>query len=957
MKLRRKILLSGILLISLGAYFLFFFSWKQEEVDFSTEIKPLLNKHCITCHGGVKKNGKFSVLFRHEAMDTTESGKPAIIPGDADHSELIHRITSNDPEERMPSEGEPLSKEEIQLLKDWIDQGAKWGEHWAYKKPEKLSPPDVETLAASTSADQETSWIKNDIDKFILEKLNEESLQPSAEADRATLIRRVSFDLIGLPPSPEDVKAFESDNSPEAYEKVVDKLLASPHYGERWASMWMDLARYADTRGYEKDSYRNIWKYRDWLINAFNHDMPFDQFTIEQLAGDLLPNPSPELYVATAFHRNTMNNDEGGTDNEEFRVAEVIDRVNTTWEVWQGTTFSCIQCHSHPYDPFTHDEYYKFFAFFNNTRDEDTFTESPNYKEFSSEDEEKVDDIKNWITHHGSAKENKEKAEEIARFIHITEPKVHPHNFDSLTNGTHADTKFLVVYPGGFCRLKDFNLTGKTRLLISFGWALPNGTIEIRKESTEGELIAKIPLSDNTKGVLAYDLKKEEGEHNLYFVFKNKHAEPTKGVCSINWMVFTEPLAGSGEAGFEKIQQTYLDLLNTEGNPTPIMFENKPDFHRNTYVFSRGNWLVRDKQVEPDVPATLGGLPADAPKNRLGLAHWIVSEENPLTARVTVNRFWEQLFGKGLVETLEDFGSQGETPSHPELLDWLAWQFMHENDWSMKALLKQMVMSATYRQSSEVSLALLETDPANRLLARGPRFRLNAEQIRDQVLAVSGLLSDKMYGESVMPLQPNGVWQVVYSGESWNTSQGEDQYRRAVYTYWRRTSPYPSMVSFDAPSREFCTTRRVSTNTPLQALVTLNDPVYFEAAQQLASNMLTTSDNLDEQLKAGYKRVLFREISDNKLEELKILYNEVKQYYRDNPEAIQEVLSDPASFFENTDEKEDENGGMEQKIDREEQKVRQKEKIPCDQDDCYQLAALTVAANTLLNLDEFITKE
>ena len=481
--------------------------------------------------------------------------------------------------------------------------------------------------------------------------------------------------------------------------------------------------------------------------------------------------------------------------------------------------------------------------------------------------------------------------------------------------------------------------------------------MEIRKGSTGGEVIKSIRLSGKEKGITLYELPPMAGKHDLYFTFSNSKGE--RDVCMISWFLFHEPLPGAALPGYAAIQKSLLEVLNTETKETPIMAENPEGFHRETHMFVRGNWLVHGKEVQPGVPQTLNPFPEGAPRNRLGLAQWMVSKDNPLTARVMVNRFWEQLFGAGIVETVEDFGSQGAPPSHPQLLDWLAYQLMHQYDWSMKQLLKEMVMSATYRQSSVASAVLLSLDPANRLLARGPRVRLSAEQVRDQALAVGNLLSDKMYGPAVMPPQPPGVWQVVYNGGKWTTSEGEDRYRRAVYTYWRRTSPYPSMISFDAPSREFCSTRRISTNTPLQALVTLNDPVYVEAAQGLGAQMKRARGKVEEQISFGYQRAMFKPISEKKLEALATLYQDVDQYFEQHPDEIEKMLADPAAAFNIAEaDYTDEGEGMEEEIDMEVPEAEEAaQRWPCTGKDCQQLATFTVVANTILNLDEFITKE
>jgi len=747
-----------------------FFLWPKDEVTFNADIRPIINNECIACHGGVKKSGGFSLLYRDEALSELDSGKPGIIPGDAAGSPLIQRVLHTDPEERMPLDHPPLFKKDIEKLRRWINDGAEWETHWAYIKPDvDLSPPS-----------SRSSWVRNGIDSFVYDRLKKEDLSPSEEAQKEILIRRASLDLIGLPPTPEEVQDFVEDTSPEAYERLVDRLLASPHYGERWTAMWLDLARYGNSQGYQKDPYRNIWAYRDWVIDAFNADMPFDQFTIEQIAGDLLPEPSKEQLLATAFHRNTMSNDEGGTDDEEFRIAAVMDRVSTTFEIWQGTTMACVQCHTHPYDPFRHEEYYELFAFFNNTKDEDKGHEKPVLRAYRAVQEPVI--------------EEQLKA------------------FDELCSADYTESS----------------------------------------SSLEGAWDGLWDLMDRPLSPCVRDLDNEEA----------------------------------------KEQKTALRKLAPPR--TPILQDFPPDSSRVTRIFERGNWLVHGDTVVADVPATLPALPENYPRNRLGLAQWLVHTDNPLTARVIVNRFWEQIFGIGLVETLEDFGSQGEAPSHPALLDWLANQYQHDFQWSTKLLLKHIVMSATYRQQSAVSDALIERDPTNRLLARGPRYRLSAEQIRDQALAVSGLLSTKMHGPSVMPPQPEGTWQVIRGVLKWETPQNEDRYRRAIYTFWRRSSPYPSMITFDAPSREFCVSRRIRTNTPLQALVGLNDIVYLEAAKGLAMRMQSEAgDNLSEQLSHGFRLAMAYAPDKAQLENLTTFYTETLSHYYQNPEAVKELVSDP----------------------------------------------------------------
>lgn len=889
---------------------------RQEKIDFSAEVKPILNKRCISCHGGVKQNGGFSVLFRQEALDTTESGKYAIIPGDPEHSEMIRRINLTDPEQRMPYKEEALSSDEIRILTKWIEQGAEWGDHWAYVAPKAVTVPKPGRLLSGMGAPSE-EWAKNDIDYFILRKLHQKNLEPSPQADRPTLVRRVYLDLIGLPPTLEQAERFIQDTSPDAYEKVVDELLASPHFGEKWASWWLDLARYADTKGYESDPSRVIWRYRDYVIKSFNEDKPFDQFTIEQLAGDMLPDPTDEQLIATAFHRNTMNNDEGGTDDEEFRVAAVIDRVSTTWEVWQSTTMNCVQCHSHPYDPIRHEAYYKSMAFFNNTRDEDVSGEHPKLRTYEEADQKQLDDIRSWVLQHADEK----KAREVTRFLKTLEPKYHAHIFDAFENGELNGYKWLSIRHGGSARLKQMDLDNKTHLYINYTMSMPGGSFEIRKDGLKGELIASGSLKKtNGEEIADIPLKPAKGVHDLYFIFRNPRLEKNRSVCVIEWFSFQGDLPGENDGGFTSVKTSFMELLNRHVENTPVLIENTTSQKRKTHVFERGNWLVKGESVTPGVPQAFNTSGQHVSPDRLGFAKWLVSEENPLTARTLVNRFWEQIFGNGMVETLEDFGSQGAQPTHPALLDWLALRLMHDHQWSMKKLLRDMVLSATYRQGSRVPDALLEKDQGNQWLARGARIRLSAEQVRDQALAVSGLLNNKMYGKSVMPWQPEGIWNSAYSSEEWVQSKAGDQYRRGVYTFIKRTSPYPSMMMFDGSSREVCLIRRIRTNTPLQALVTLNDPVFVEASRALAKRIMTSdSSGYEKGIRKGYRLLTFKEIDNEKLSILNQLYQDALNVYQADTAAVKAITKDKQGTG--------------------------------------QFAAMTVVASALLNLDEVIMKE
>ena len=774
----------------------------QESVRYDRDVRPILSNNCFKCHGPDPRARK-----RRPRLDTFEGAtaltrwkKYSIVPGNLDESEMVRRISSDDPDYRMPpgDSGKQLSTEEIDIIRRWIEQGGEYQKHWSYVKPER---PDLPAVSDAT-------WLRNGIDSFILARLDQEGLTPSEETDKRTLIRRVYLDLIGLPPTASEVKAFLKDSKPGAYERVVDDLLTRPQYGERWARVWLDLARYADTKGYEKDDRRSIWKYRDWVIQALNEDKPFTEFTIEQIAGDLLSEPTNAQLIATAFHRNTMNNDEGGTDDEEYRNAAVVDRVNTTMEVWMGTTMRCSECHTHKYDPITQEEYFQVYAFFNQTADHDQPNEYPVHRDGSPEDLARLDEVR-------------------------------------------ALTK-----------------------------SLPSRVEELKKKLEAAES----PEADRV-------------------ALEEEHKKTDRALRKAKYD---------------------LEKMDKEIVTTPIMQELTGDKRRTTHINKRGSFLNKGKEVSEGTPAVFHPFPQDQPENRLGLARWLVSNDNPLTARVTVNRFWEQFFGQGIVKTLEEFGTQGDWPTHPELLDWLAVEFM-ESGWSMKELCRTIVTSATYRQDSLITPEMLERDPYNELLARGPRFRLEAEMMRDQALRVSGLLSDTMYGPSVMPYQPEGVWTVVYSGDSWVTSAEEDRFRRGLYTFWRRTSPYPSMMAFDATSREVCTTRRIRTNTPLQALVMLNDAVYVEAAQALARRVMNEGQGkLAKRIDFAFHTILARPATDLEKNRLSSLYESEFAHYEANPEEAVMMATDPLG--------------------------------PLEKGDTVEAAAWTVVCNVILNLDEFLTK-
>jgi hypothetical protein len=888
----------------------FFFFGHEKEVDFSTEIKPLLNKYCITCHGGVKQSGGFSILFEEEAFALNESGLPAIVPGSPNASELIKRVTHSDPELRMPYEREPLSQEEIDLLKTWIKQGAKWGKHWAYETVKKQEIPAPVQTAGMGSGSLPSKL--SPIDHYVREKLEQNGLSMSPQEQPMRLLRRVSMDLTGLPPSESLVSDFSSERI--TYEQAVDQLLDSDAYGEKWATWWLDLARYADTKGYERDMSRTMWPYRDWVIRAFNADKPFDEFTIEQLAGDLLPHPTQDQLTATAFHRNTMNNDEGGTEDEEFRVAALIDRVNTTYEVFQSTTMACVQCHSHTYDPIRHEEFYQSAAFFNNTRDEDTHDEEPKLRFYEEEQQGQIDALLSWV------KENEGERAATMRsdFLKFYEPKYAAHLATDFDKSELIDTKWLGLWSGGSAVYKNIDTQGSDQLLMSYRTGLDGTKVTIRKGNAEGEILAAFVMN-KTQGDIVREIpfKVLTDVVDLYIEAYNPKAEPQQNTSTIVWFAFVPSLKGKEKAGFAQAQDNWQELLKFRGTTLPILVENPPYMVRKTNVFERGNWMVLGNEVTPKTPNELGGWQKEWPSNRLGFSYWLTSPENPLTARTLVNRIWDQLFGRGIVATLEDMGSQSEPPTHPELLDYLAWKTMNDYEWSMKSLIREIVTSATYQQSSIVSATAFQRDPDNRWYARGPKFRLSAEQIRDQALTAAGLLSDKMYGPSVKPPQPEGIWQTVYNGESWTESKGEDKYRRGIYTFMKRTSPYPSFITFDAASREVCVGKRLITNTPLQALATLNDPVFLEAAKKLGKNSWEKSfGDAERAIALAYERLVFYPISEGKKKTLLELYDSAKTEFSNDSTALREFHGDATP----------------------------------------EVAAMGVVANAMMNLDEFLTK-
>jgi hypothetical protein len=1148
------------------------------QVDFSRDILPVISSKCFHCHGPDESHraAKLRLDVRDEALKDRK-GSIAIVPGDLKKSDLIARITTTDPDEVMPppKEKKPLTTREIELFKKWIQQGAPYAEHWAFVKPKRPAVPKVSGAR-----------VLNPIDNFIAAKLKEAKLAQAPAADRHTLIRRLSLDLTGLPPTPEEVAAFVADKDPKAYEKLVDRLLASPAYGERWARVWLDLARYADSAGYGSDPLRmNIWPYRDWVINAFNRNLPYDQFTLEQLAGDLLPNPTEDQLVATAFHRNTMTNTEGGTDDEEFRVAAVKDRIAVTVQAWMGLTFNCAQCHTHKFDPITQREYYSMFAIFNQTEDSDKPTEEPTLPLLTQQQREEQERLKSQIAalekqintptpehltrlaawekqqakeiawtalepvelHAGngaklakqadnsviisgrlaakeplvvkartelqsitavrlellpvggaekdtalvvndfklatlSAKEGAKKARFVRvelpgpkRMLSLAEVQVFSGgeniapkgkatqsstDFDgpaNLANDGNTDGDYFKAKSTTHTRAEDdpwweVDLGGEfpvdnvvvwnrtdggtgTRLVrfkvlaldaaratigeqmlndapapevaVSFGGGsvvkLANGTADVARAGNEAD---KAIDNDATKTGWSPGALGGKAREAVF------ETTGKVGEAGGTLLTFTLTPGGAGKAGTAPIGRFRLSVT-TQAKPVrvlpesirailalapekrtekqraelfahyrqfepsltkplaelaklkkeladvkpvllPVMKELAQDKQRETRVLNKGNFLDPGDKVEPGFMKAFSAPPKDAPLSRLGVARYLTSPDNPLTARVAVNRFWAQLFGIGLVETEEDFGTQGRLPSHPELLDWLAVEFMgdgvsglasgaktqHQNPqtpdprpqtpaqpWDMKALLKTIVMSATYQQSSVASKAAAERDPRNRLLSHYPRRRLDAEAVRDQALALSGLLSRKIGGPSVYPPQPDGLWRAAFNGQrAYPTSTGEDRYRRGLYTFWRRTVPYPSMATFDAPSRENCTVRRLPTNTPLQAFVTLNDPAFVEMAQALGRRIVANGGaTVADRVRYGLNLALARPPSDEQVKALVELYEKELAHYRADADAAKKLATDPLGPLPD---------GL----------------TPAE------AAAWTVVGNVLLNLDGVLTK-
>jgi uncharacterized protein DUF1553/uncharacterized protein DUF1549/cytochrome c len=933
-------------------------------VDFNRDVRPVLAQHCFKCHGmdeGGRK-GKLRLDLRDSAVGQGKSGDLAIVPGKPDASELIKRVFSADEDEVMPP---PHTKSVLpesakNILKLWIAEGAPYEAHWAYVPPKQAPLPKAGI---------------HPIDAFIQDRLKKEGMQPSSEADRYTLVRRLYLDLIGLPPTPAQADVFVNDKSPDAYDKLVDSLLASKSYGERWARRWLDLARYADTNGFEKDRPRQIWPYRDWVVRALNADMPFDQFSIKQIAGDMLPEPTPDDLIATGFHRNTMLNEEGGIDPNEYRFYAMVDRVGVTGTTWMGLTMNCCQCHTHKYDPILHTDYYRTLALLNNASEPTYFIPTPEIEAQQKAQAGKIAKLEAELP----AKFPGGQAAMDSRFAGWIEGESHraskwevirPTKMETTMPHLEQQTDGFILGSGDISKSDVYDLSFKApiqgvralRIEVTSDPSLPNNGpgLTYYEGPIGGFFLSELQASQNGQRVKIASAEgtNDQEEDRISDASapnpkakakaaakkKNNASATLDGEMSSGWQVlggygvqhaavfhFDQPvdltngldlkllfekhfacpfghfrvsvttsdhaeatgfpeevedaLAIGDKSKREVLLRSFLEttpemkkaaapLLAARrtpprGQPTLVMQERAANNPRVTHRYHRGEYLQPKEEVTAGVPAFLPALPKDAPANRYTFAKWLFAPENPLTARVTVNRQWQAFFGRGIVKSLEDFGYQSEPPSHPELLDWLAVEFVKQG-WSMKKLHRLIVTSATYKQSSRITPELAQKDPENILLARGARFRLDAEVIRDSALKAAGVLSPKMGGPGVYPPQPISVTsEGTYGKFEWATSEGEDHFRRSLYTFTKRTAPFAMATTFDAPTGESCLAKREVSNSPLQALTLLNDQMFMEAAQALAKQVMAESQSDDERLQNIFRRVATRPAAPDELAMLK----------------------------------------------------------------------------------------
>jgi len=978
----------------------------EPRLDFNRDVRTILSDKCFACHGPdeAARQAGLRLDVRDAALKPSESGTVAIVPSKPDDSALVKRIFSSDPDEVMPPKdsNRQLSASEREILKRWISEGADYATHWSFVTPARPAVPET----------KDQGWAKNDVDRFILARLEAEGLKPSPEAPRELLIRRVTFDLTGLPPTLADIDAFLADQSPDAYEKVVDRLLASPQFGERMGLDWLDAARYADTHGYHIDSARDMTKWREYVIDAFNHNKPYDQFIVEQMAGDLLPNATTEQQIASGFNRNHMINFEGGAIPEEYHNAYIVDRVNTFGTVFLGLTIACAQCHDHKYDPISQKEYYGLYAFFHNVPEKGLDGISGNAAPLlslpSKEQSEKLELLKSRIAKRESAVNEPNEKLDAAQAEWEKSLLAGGARWTALA--VEGDAAAQLVSQGGATIEPQadgsWKLTGtnpeRDTYTISFDAGqkpatgirlevLPDDSLPVNGpgRSENGNLVltdVRCGVKNDASELLPVKLRSASSD------FAQKDFEASKAIDGdpkSGWAIYPEtgkahslvieleePLQGAGQVVFDfqsqfgqhqpgrirvsltdsravhsidslpratrqivkkapdqrsdadktalrayfrgevsgELREAAKELAKLRDEigkvekaiPTAMVMAEMPQ-PRDTFILMRGEYDKKGDKVTARTPAVLPPIADGLPTNRLGLAQWLVAADQPLTPRVTVNRYWQMFFGAGLVKTVEDFGAQGAKPSHPELLDWLAWEFTHgsasnpnRGAWDIKALVRELVTSATYRQNSAVTPELLSKDSENELLARGPRFRLQAEFIRDQALAVSKLLSDRIGGESVSPYQPAGLWEELmsredgdrFSAQKYVQSHGEGLYRRTMYTFWKRTCPPPTLATFDAPDRETCTVRRARTNTPLQALVLLNDPTYVEASRKLAERVLLEGgDSADAKIDFLFRLVTARRPTDREHAILTALLRDQEQKYREDRAAAEKLVA------------------------------------------------------------------
>jgi hypothetical protein len=996
-------------------------------IPYDREIRPILSDRCFKCHGpdAQQRQAGLRLDEMEAAFKPAESGKTPIVAGKPDASELVRRLFTEDADERMPppDSDKQLSDAERELLRQWVAQGAEYRRHWSFVPPVRPALPNVKN----------ERWVQNPIDRFVLARLEQEGLSPSRRADNSTLIRRLSLDLTGLPPTLEEVDAFQQSairNPQSAIGSTVDRLLASPRYGERMALEWLDAARYADTHGYHIDSHRDMWKWREWVIEAFNRNLSFDRFTIEQLAGDLLPAATLEQKVASGFNRNHMINFEGGAIPEEYLNNYIVDRVNTTATVWLGLTIACTQCHDHKYDPLTQKDFYQLYAFFNNVPEQGLDGRKGNAvplikipspaqqrksEQFAAqivEIEERIKlphaevdaaqaaweravldekpaewrplELETFASLGGAALARFDDASLLAfganpaqetyrvavssslRRLTAVRLEVLPdESFAAKGPGRSVNGNFVltevrvIVDPAGPRKLKaatadysqkDFAVAAAIDGKPDTGWAIypqvgkPHSAVFEFDQPLESaaatlaiELDFQSTFAQHQFGrfrLLGTDSPDPHGVQTLpekirkILAIAADQRDPAQlAEVRSYYRTSFSPVAKRWNEELAVLKKSQEELEKQIPNAMVMQELDKP---RDTYLLVRGQYDKRGEKVVAGVPSALGELPSGAAGNRLGLGQWLVQPDHPLTARVIVNRYWQMYFGTGLVKTSEDFGSQGEWPSHPELLDWLATEFI-ASGWDVKHMQRLIVTSATYQQSSAVTPALAARDPENRLLARGPRFRLPAELIRDQALAISGLLDRRMGGPSVSPYQPAGLWEEMafgreFTAQSYVQSHGADLYRRGMYTFWKRTVPPATMSTFDAPDRETCTVRRLRTNTPLQALVLMNDPTYLEAARKLAERMLREGGSSpQERIALAFRLSTARPPSPRELAVLEQIFQQQLKAYQQNSEAAAKLLSigeSPRS----------------------------------EEFDATELAAWSMVASVIMNLDETVTK-